>query len=176
LGLWAFWSLDQKGLPDITRTDTVVKINWNEPIDVLENAERSQQLLSAINEKLQFSETDAGIPQYLLSLENAELQESLIYLQFPNEEIKNETLAFLEGQLKHSYPQASYEKENAKNAFDMLFASEEPYFRVQWQDPSLKNANPESVKPVLETFPAENYQAGPSLEEESSMIMTIKQN
>ncbi|WMN11419.1 efflux RND transporter permease subunit [Marivirga salinae] len=174
-GILAFWNMEQKGLPEITRNDAVVKINWNEPIDVIENANRSQELLDNLNKQLQFSETDAGIPQYLLSLENAELQESLIYLQFESEEVKNEQLNFLENQVIQSYPKASFEKENAKNAFDMLFASEEPYFRVQWQDPSLKNANPESVKPVLENFPTDNFQAGPSLEEESSMIMTIKQ-
>lgn len=174
LGLWAIWNMEQKGLPEITRTDAVVEINWNEPIDVIENAKRSQEILSAISEELQFSETDAGIPQYLLSLENAELQQSLIYLQFENEEVKNQTLAILERQVRHAYPKASYKNENAKNAFDMLFASEEPYFRVQWQDPNLKNANPETVKPVLESFPADKFQVGPSLEEESSMILTIK--
>jgi multidrug efflux pump subunit AcrB len=175
LGLWAFWSLDQKGLPEITRTDAVVKINWNEPIDIIENVDRSQKLLQSVGEQIRFSETDAGIPQYLLSLENEELQASLIYLQFQNEEVKNEALNILENRLYQSYPKASYEKENAKNAFDMLFASEEPYFRVQWQDPSLKNTNPETVSPVLQKFPSNNYQIGPSLEEESSMILTIKQ-
>jgi len=175
LGIWAFWNMEQKGLPDITRTDAVVKINWNEPIDVLENANRSQELLNRLNAQLQLSETDAGIPQYLLSLENSDLQESLIYFQFETEEAKNEQLNFLEKKVKQSYPKASFEKENAKNAFDMLFASEEPYFRIQWQDPNLKNANPESVKKVLKDFPINNFQAGPSLEEESSMILTIKQ-
>lgn len=175
LGLFALWSLDQKGLPDITRTDAVVKINWNEPIDVIENANRSQNLISSINTDLQFSETDAGIPQYLLSLENAELQESLIYLQFETEDSKNEHLNLLEHRLKQSYPKASFEKEHAKNAFDMLFASDEPYFRIQWQDPNLKSADPQAVKAVLESFPIGNYQAGASLAEESSMILTINQ-
>ncbi|SMG37994.1 Multidrug efflux pump subunit AcrB [Marivirga sericea] len=175
LGLWAFWSLDQKGLPDITRNEAVVKINWNEPIDVVENAERTKTLLQSLDSQFQFSETDAGIPQYLLSLENAELQESLIYLQFENEEIKDKTLTAFEALVEQSYSKASFEKENAKNAFDMLFASDEPYFRVQWQDPGLKNADPQSIKPKLENFPADQYQLGPSLEEESSMIMMIKQ-
>ncbi|HET8860113.1 efflux RND transporter permease subunit [Marivirga sp.] len=175
LGILAFWNMEQEGLPKITRIDAVVKINWNEPIDVIENANRSQALLNNLNQQLEFSETDAGIPQYLLSLENAELQESLIYLQFENEEAKNEQLNLLENRVRQSYPKASFEKENAKNAFDMLFASEDPYFRVQWQDPNLKNSNPESVKSVLESFPTNNFLAGPSLQEESSMIMSIKQ-
>ncbi|WP_340153336.1 efflux RND transporter permease subunit [uncultured Marivirga sp.] len=175
LGLWSLWSLEQKGLPDITRTDAVVKINWNEPIDVLENASRTKEILQSLDSQFQFSETDAGIPEYLLSLENAELQESLIYLQFKNEDIKNETLDVLGNRVKQSYSKASFETANAKNAFDMLFASDEPYFRVQWQDPGLKNADPESIKPTLESFPTDDFQLGPSLEEESSMILTIKQ-
>lgn len=77
--------------------------------------------------------------------------------------------------IQQSYPNASFETEHAKNAFDMLFASDEPYFRVQWQNPNLKSANPETIKPTLESFPLSDFQLGPSLEEESSMILTIKQ-
>jgi len=175
VGLVAFWNLEQKGLPSITRTDAVLDINWNEPIDVAENARRAQDLIDEVNSTLKYSETDAGIPQYLLSLENAELQQSLIYLEFDSERAKEIQLDLLEERLKKSYPRASFERKNAKNAFDMLFASEEPFFRVQWQDPNLKEADPAAVKQKLKTFPIKDFEPGPSLQEESSMIMNIKQ-
>ncbi len=175
-GIITYSLLDTKGLPNITRNEAVLEIHWNEPIDVEENANRVKAILDQYKDQVEFTETDAGIAQYLLNIDNSEIQQSKIYLQFAKDNNKEAVLKSLRDRIKDQYPMANFSTLEAKNAFDMLFDTNENYFEVKWRDPGLKENDAQAVKSVLNDFPVKNYIQGASLDEETSIILRVNQS
>lgn len=119
-----FSALQKDRLPPITRFDTEVFIDWNENINIEENAKRIAALLAHNGDGVVESCAWAGEQQYLLSqTDELGYTQSKIYIRIPNAD----ELAGLQKELallcKQSYPQALVAFSPAKNAFDAVFAS-----------------------------------------------------
>ncbi|HSF55560.1 MAG TPA: efflux RND transporter permease subunit, partial [Algoriphagus sp.] len=173
LGLSLGFLLKSEGLPEIEKPDATLEIDWNEPISVAQNRDRLIGLIREVEGYSQ-AEADVGVRQFLLFDGDNSLQRSLLYLLFPSENKKDEQLEILRSRLQKDFPLATFTLGDAPNAFDQLFNSNMPYYEVRWKDLNAKKPiEAQKMKPWLEDFPAENWEPGPGLQEESSVVFSL---
>lgn len=131
LGLSIAFILDIEGLPAIKRNDILVKINWNEPISLQENENRVRILMEKYRNFIAFSEADIGISQFLFNKESQSLQKAEVYINFKTFSEKNRLFTDIQNFLSRNYPQARFEIKDAPNVFDLVFASNQPYYEIK---------------------------------------------
>src|SRR5690606_32144110 len=82
VGIGMFAVLPKTQMPDFSKTETLLKIDWNEQINVEENKRRVLELLDLVNDDLINNTALVGNQQFLLDKEtNAKASETSIYLQ-----------------------------------------------------------------------------------------------
>lgn len=173
LGLGLGLLLKTEGLPEIEKPDATLEIDWNEPISVAQNRDRLLGLIRSVEGYSQ-AEADVGVRQFLLFDGDNSLQRSLLYLLFPSENKKEEQLEILRARLEKEFPLATFTLGDAPNAFDQLFSSNMPYYEVRWKDLTAKKPiEAQKMKPWLEDFPTKNWEPGPGLQEESSVVFSL---
>ncbi|MFT7055331.1 MAG: multidrug efflux pump subunit AcrB [Roseivirga sp.] len=123
---------EKQGLPKIEKTESLVTIQWNEPLDALENKKRIGQLLEDLNSNA-LSESDIGLKQFLLSERNNSIESAEIYFSAESDQgkvsLENEISIYLE----KKYQNASFQIEDAPNAFDQIFNSNQKFFIAKWK-------------------------------------------
>lgn len=124
---------EKTGLPDIEKTETLLTINWNEPIDAEANKERVSSLINAL-EGEPINESDIGISQFLLSVEDGRVENAQIYLKFNSREEKLSAEQWIADYFLQRHSGSSLEIEDAPNAFDQIFKSEGRYFIAKWKN------------------------------------------
>lgn len=173
LGLSISLLLKTEGLPEIEKPDATLEIDWNEPISASQNRDRLLVLIREVKDYSQ-AEADVGVRQFLLFDGDNSIQRSSLYLLFPSEKEKEVQLGILRKRLQTDFPLATFILGDAPNAFDQLFSSNMPHYEVRWKD--LKAKKPieaAKMKPWLEDFPTKNWETGPGLQEESSVVFTL---
>ncbi|MBO3700396.1 efflux RND transporter permease subunit [Roseivirga sp. E12] len=124
---------EKTGLPDIEKTETLLTINWNEPIDAEVNKTRVGDLIDALEVEA-ITESDIGISQFLLAVEDGRVENAQVYLKFSTREEKVETEQWISNFFLQRHPNASTEIEDAPNAFDQIFKSQGQYFVAKWKN------------------------------------------
>lgn len=61
-----FWDIDKERLPQMTYSDMLVRIDWNDRISAEENGRRTQALVASLGDRILQSTTMAGIQQFIL--------------------------------------------------------------------------------------------------------------
>ncbi|OEK06339.1 efflux RND transporter permease subunit [Roseivirga misakiensis] len=133
LAYFGIASFEKSGLPDIEKTESLISINWNEPIDAEANKVRVKELLTDLPVSA-ITETDIGISQFLLALEDGRVENAELYLKFESKEEKFETENWFSDYFKARHPNASLKIEDAPNAFDQIFESDNRYFISKWKN------------------------------------------
>ncbi|SFO22420.1 Multidrug efflux pump subunit AcrB [Algoriphagus ornithinivorans] len=175
LGLGIGYLLGTTGLPEIEKLDATLEIDWNEPISALENRNRVIALMKSMEGNYEKAEADVGVRQFLLFDGENSIQQSLLYFLFSSVEEKNQHLPKIDFFLAANYPGANYTLGDAPNAFDQLFSSSLPYYEVRWKDLAQKKPVEEKkVDPWLSQFPTSEWERGPGLQKEASVVFTLK--
>ncbi|MCS5490454.1 efflux RND transporter permease subunit [Algoriphagus limi] len=175
LGLGLSYFLDSEGLPQIDKLDATLEIDWNEPISAVENRDRVIALMNAMNGRYEKAEADVGVRQFLLFDGENSIQQSLLYFLFNSLEDKEMMTQDLIDFLSKNYPEANYKIGDAPNAFDQLFSSTLPYYEVRWKDLTSKEPVPEEkMDPWLSQFPVSDWERGPGLQKEASVVFTLR--
>lgn len=123
-----FKMLDKRGMPIISRTELVAKIDWNEAITVEENNRRVNYIISKIGPTTNGLMISAfvGQQQFLL---NRELQqnfnESLLSIKVKNKKDFEQTNLKIKEIIKNNYPNSITTFSAAKNIFETLFNTTE---------------------------------------------------
>lgn len=170
--------LPVEGLPPIEKYDTMLEVDWNEPIHAAQNLERIQTLIQALEGNYVHADGDVGVRQFILFEGESAIQQASLYLMFADQEQKNRQIAFLNSYFKRSFPVASVEIRDAPNAFDQLFSSDIPYYEARWKDLASKRPIDEAVMDQwLGELPLESreWDRGPGLQKESSVVFRIDQ-
>jgi len=163
--------LKVEGLPPIEKFDVLVSLDWNEPISASQNKDRIQNLLGQLEGSFQVAESDVGLRQFILYEGENAIQQADVYLMFANNQAKEKVSRTLQEFFRQNFPQASLEINDAPNAFDQLFNSNQPYFEVRWKNLETKKpVSAEKMDFLLEDFPMEDWSKGPGLQEGSSVI------
>ncbi|MGM0944898.1 MAG: efflux RND transporter permease subunit [Bacteroidota bacterium] len=175
LGLGISLILDSEGLPQIEKLDATLEVDWNEPISATENRDRVTVLMKALSGQYQKAEADVGVRQFLLFDGENSIQQSLLYFLFATVEEKDQMLANLGSYLDENYPEANYTLGDAPNAFDQLFNSALPYYEVRWKDLTSKEpVSEEKMDPWLSQFPVSDWERGPGLQKEASVVFSLR--
>ncbi|WP_425637700.1 efflux RND transporter permease subunit [Algoriphagus yeomjeoni] len=175
LGLAVSLMLKTTGLPEIEKLDATLDVDWSEPISASENRDRVVTLLKSLEGTYSQAEADVGVKQFLLFDGENSIQQSLLYFLFPSVEEKEAAIKELEANLKKNYPEASFTLGDAPNAFDQLFSSDMPFYEVRWKDLASKEPVPEEkMDPWLSQFPTQEWERGPGLMKEASVVFKLR--
>ncbi|WP_154855521.1 efflux RND transporter permease subunit [Cyclobacterium xiamenense] len=163
--------LEVEGLPPIEKFDSMVSIDWNEPINATQNKERILDLLDEEEGAYEWAESDVGLRQFLLHEGNNAIQQADLFLMFENAAQKEEVNARILRRLQGQFPQAAIEIQDAPNAFDQLFSSDRPFFELRWKDLASKRPVPVAeMDPWLASFPVSGWAKGPGLQKGASVV------
>ena len=123
---------EKRGLPEIEKTETLLSIQWNEPLDAEENKRRVLDLLEKVSPDA-ISESDIGLKQFLLTEESSSVESAEVYFKSETPEGKVTLEAKLAAFLSNNYGNASFQVEDAPNAFDQIFNSNQKLFIAKWK-------------------------------------------
>ncbi|MFD2037616.1 efflux RND transporter permease subunit [Belliella marina] len=166
--------LRTEGLPPIEKFDALVEIDWNEPIGVEQNRDRLLKMLQSLDGDYLKAETDVGVRQFLLFDGENSIQQASVYFLFETQAKKSTEMERFGKLLTENYPGANLNIMDAPNAFDQLFASNIPYYEVRWKDLGTKRPVPEEKMDAwLVDFPAGDYDRGPGLQKEASVVFRL---
>lgn len=142
-----FMYMPKEKLPDITYTDTILKIDWNEPVSVEQNDARVEEI-GRIAEKYAVQVTSmSGVQQFVLGHSGEpSVSEASVYVKCDDERslarFKSETDAFF----AREYPQGYHSFEASGNIFDMVFAEKEADIVARLRPVSVPELSPGMVR------------------------------
>lgn len=176
VGLLIF--LPKEGFPKIERTETLISIDWNEPIDASQNRQRVETLLSDNHRLIKLSEAEVGYQQFMLTSENHSVQHAEVYLGFEHQRAKEEGDGLLKKYFATKFPLATITFRNAPNAFEQLFISTKPMLEVRLRD--LQSRRPFSIPQADSLFDKLTriapFKAEKGFEKETMVFMHIHYN
>ena len=120
-----FGTMRKEKLPPMTRSETILSIDWNEPLTVEQNEARTARIESAVPDAVQVT-SFVGVQQFLLghSGDNG-ISQSSVYLKCADESSLEEAVEMMEMVLRDEYPVANYGFGSPGNLFEMVFADNE---------------------------------------------------
>lgn len=118
-------------LPAIERRETLLYLDWNEPIDAQENLRRVREIDTDLAQLSPVREAEVGLKQFLLQQEDNATAKASVYYACKNEEDRLRMDTRISGWLQKHYPQCLFELRPAPNAFTQLFSSTSPYFEAK---------------------------------------------
>lgn len=111
-------------LPNLTRTETLMLIDWKRPVSVSSQAELCSRICKAVGPE-HFT-VMSGTQDFLLShTPSINGQNTLIYLKCSDESALNHATGRIESMVRSEWPQASFRLIPAGNAVDMVFPDSE---------------------------------------------------
>lgn len=174
-GFWLAGKIPVSALPQIEKKESLVLVDWNDPIDAQENLRRVKTAQLAIQANCEVTEAEVGIKQFLLQQDNNTIQKAEIYFGCRNENLKLSTDEQLKKWMQQHYPQASLRIIDAPNAFTQLFSFEGPYFEARFK-PVKNNESVNAyagLEDILKEFPAKNYSLGAGLINEPNISVLL---
>lgn len=108
-------------LPDISYSDTILLVDWNAPVSLEVNSERTagiETVAGAVE-----STALVGAQEFFLGHDyDTGLSETLIYLKFKDVSELENTKSVIGEYLRTTWPEATFEFHTAGNIFDMVFS------------------------------------------------------
>lgn len=128
---WMAGRIEKQGMPDVSRTEMEVFIDWNEPLTVTENQRRIRQLTQVLRPTPLYISAYVGQQQFLLNrqLQQTESQ-TLLSIQTETEAAYSQLAQSLSRQLSQQYPRAVVVLRPARNVFEQVFGTTEPPLRL----------------------------------------------
>ncbi|WP_434035520.1 efflux RND transporter permease subunit [Formosa sp. 4Alg 33] len=145
-----FSVLPKTQMPDFSKTETLLKIDWNEQINVDENKQRVLTALKLVQDHLKDHTALVGSQQFILDKKSlAKASEVTLYLNAGNPETLEKITQKLSGYLQETYPEALYNYEEVDNIFNIIFSDDEAPLVARMRNVSgLKNQQNEHLKDV----------------------------
>lgn len=148
-----FKNLDKQKLPDMSHTDSLVMIEWNNRITLEENDSRCEQIVNHFADKIEQSTVMAGIHQFVLAhtKENT-VSEAIIYLKAGSEKelqtIEKESMQYI----RNNWPNAVCECKASGNLFDMIFSEKEAPLVAKLRSTDGSTPDPSTLGQLLSTI------------------------
>jgi multidrug efflux pump subunit AcrB len=118
--------LPKSRLPKVTQHEMIVRIDWNDRINVEENHKRTKEVMLAIKDSINQSSILIGEQQYLLNRgHELSASEAMIYLKARSDKQMKGLKNYFQIYLKQHYSEAQYKFESPENLFEQVFADDE---------------------------------------------------
>ncbi|MCS6973332.1 MAG: efflux RND transporter permease subunit [Cyclobacteriaceae bacterium] len=141
--------LPKTGFPEIERTEALIEIDWNVPVDAHQNKARTTELLEILANKPVQSEAEVGHRQFIVDKEVYTTRQTLLYLKYANSRTRAEGLDEIKQVFKQRFPESRITISDAPNAFEQLFISRQPEYEVRFRMPQSSQLIPDSLKIIL---------------------------
>ncbi|MBC9911125.1 efflux RND transporter permease subunit [Chitinophaga varians] len=174
VGIILYQFIPVSALPHITQTETLLTIDWNNPVDLAENHRRIKQLESVIGTHSIAWEADLGLRQFLLTQQHHTLQQAEIYYKCRQEKDKIRLDTLVNTWLQQHYPDAVWKLEDAPNAFTQLFRDNSPYFEARLK-PVSTGADEDAythLLQALQALPSPAWKKGAAFQHETCIEFT----
>ena len=118
--------IDKSKLPPVTHDDTILYIDWNQPLNPTESDRRMEQVTQAASEMISHKSTYIANQQFILShTPEMSQSEAIAYIR-ANKAEEIEAVERLIGEaVRVNYPMATYRFTMADNIFNMIFSDKE---------------------------------------------------
>ncbi|MGS2741693.1 efflux RND transporter permease subunit [Sinomicrobium sp. M5D2P17] len=118
-----FSALPKSRMPEFPATETLLVVDWNQPIHIEENKRRLLELVQPLQENLKNYHAQIGQQQFLLDKNSeANTSEATLYFQTESEKelqhLKNDIDRFI----TNNYPNAIVEYKEVDNIFNVIFS------------------------------------------------------
>jgi multidrug efflux pump subunit AcrB len=128
-------AIEKEKLPAMTKTDMILKIDWNESLNLIENNKRTMHIVNKMRDWLEYSSCMVGEQQFLLDHNsNSSVSESMVYLKSGTNKELNQLQENLNSFLKLNYKKAIFDFQEAGNIFDMIFADNQAPLLLKLRD------------------------------------------
>jgi len=118
--------MPKERLPQITQTDTILNIEWNEHLAIENNTERIRSIESLLSGRVSQMTALVGAQQFVLSHSGDQgISEASVYLDCKNQRTLDKVRKELEAYLVSSWPAATYSFSPSGNIFDTVFSGNE---------------------------------------------------
>ncbi|MDO5981573.1 efflux RND transporter permease subunit [Flavivirga spongiicola] len=126
VALVLFTALPKTQMPHFTKTEVLLKIDWNQQIHVEENKKRILGLLNPIKETLINQTALVGNQQFILDKSTeARASETTLYLQCKTPKDLEAIKKNLQIAIQKEYPTALYAYKDVDNIFNLIFSEDE---------------------------------------------------
>ena len=124
--VFCFIEMPKTRLPEMTQTDAIMKIDWNEHISVERNTERIRELEEKLAGSVEQMTALVGSQQFILSHSGDQgISEAYVYVNCKDQRTLKMVQDELRGVMENEYPDAVYSFEASGNIFDMVFTQNE---------------------------------------------------
>ena len=121
-----FKGLDKQKLPELSHSDTLVNIEWNERVSVTENNNRCEQIVAQFPDLIEQYTCMTGAQQFALShTRETGISEAIIYLKAGSVDDINEIEGRVAQFIHSNWHEAVCTTQASGNIFDMLFSEKE---------------------------------------------------
>lgn len=178
LSLWLFSTLDKSTFPPVSKTDIILNIDWNSPLTIDENDNRSMALTAAVASHSEQITQMSGTQQFLMPhTRDMGKSEAQIYFMARTPEgldsIINEASDYI---LEH-HPDAAFNFSDAGNLFTLIFSNDAAKLTVQISGRDGNTPDPDRINAIL----ADMTEAVPGLQispirwqEQVTLVMDVE--
>ncbi|MGM9736143.1 MAG: efflux RND transporter permease subunit [Candidatus Cryptobacteroides sp.] len=145
-----FAFMKKERLPEMTYTETIMTIDWNEQISIEENERRVASIEDMIKEECLQTTSMVGMQKFILS-HSGELGtgEASIYVNCVDMKTLDGVKTVMTNAVSEEYPSAAYRFEVSGNIFDAVFADSEAPLVARIRPASLPRLEVEGVRGLL---------------------------
>ncbi|MCY4160347.1 MAG: efflux RND transporter permease subunit [Flavobacteriaceae bacterium] len=117
-----FFVLPKSQLPKLTQTEVLMRIDWNAPINAIENRNRTIEMMQIDSDQLVEYSALVGQQDFLFGeSQNNTTNQSIVFFRTRNQHDMEELRQLTSQWLHHHYPKASIDFMDVDNAFNSLF-------------------------------------------------------
>ena len=142
--------MDRKRLPDMTETERILKVEWNDRISVEENERRTAALESVLSkDALQYTSL-VGMQQFALGHSGEQgVAEMQLYYHYPDTKSLEGATCDLEKKLQENYSGAAWSFTPPGSVFDMVFADTQPPLLARLRPVGDPEVRLETLRPLI---------------------------
>ena len=142
--------LRKERMPEMTRTETILKVDWNQRMDVPENEARVADLEAFVAQDVLQSTSLVGSQQFMLGHSGEQgITEASLYLSCRDQRTLEDVERRLSEWMTERYPDAVWTFGEAGNLFDMVFASTEAPLTARLRPSGIPETDLETLRPLI---------------------------
>ncbi len=150
-----FVKLDKQKLPELSHSDTLVNIEWNQRISVEENNRRCEQILAQFPDLVEQYTCMVGAQQFALShTREISLSEAIIYIKAGGTQEIDQIESKVGEYIHSNWPDAVHSSQASGNIFDMLFSDREAPLVARLKRSDGSTPEPDQLSTILASIRA----------------------
>ncbi len=145
-----FAAMPKSRLPEMTQTDAIMKIDWNEHISVERNTGRIRELEEKLADGADQMTALVGSQQFILNHSGDQgISEASVYVNCKDARTLEKVLDRMKVWMDDEYPEAVYSFEASGNIFDMVFARDEAPLTARLRPVRAREVEVGSLRDIL---------------------------